>query len=342
MMLTLVSLGINSHMDMSLKGLEKAKEADLVYAEMYTMKMDTTIPELEELVGKKVTPLPRGGMEEHGEKLIKEAKTQEVVVLVGGDALSATTHVSLLLDAKQEGVETGVVHGSSIFTAITDTGLSIYKFGKTVTIPFPEKGPVDTVLRTLKENQEYGFHTLILLDLNMAEDKYLSIGAAIERLLETDKFSPDTLLVGVARLGGMFQTIKAGTADTLKRYDFGDSPHALIAPGKLHFLEEDALVELADCDREVFKIHKPQGEVDRLIAKYTKGCRKVLDELKKKDTPLTITEEQIKEMLEHTERYLDDAEYYWGEQKPVALTSVAYAEGILDALKLLGIVDFEW
>ena len=341
-MLTLVSLGINSHMDMSLKGLEKASEADLVYAEMYTMKMDTTVEELSQLVGKKVTPLPRGGMEEHGEKLIKEAKTQDVAVLVGGDALSATTHISLLLDAKQEGVETDVVHGSSIFTAITDTGLSIYKFGKTVTIPFPKKGPVDTALRILKENQEYGFHTLLLLDLNMAEDRYLSINEAIERLFETDKFPRGTLLVGVARLGSRFKTIKAGTAEELSRYDFGDSPHALIAPGKLHFLEEDALVELAGCNRDIFKTHKPQGEVDRLIAKYTKGCRKVLVQLKKNDTPLTITEAQIQEMLEHTERYLDDAEYYWGEQKPVALTSVAYAEGILDALKLLGIVEFEW
>ena len=79
MMLTLVSLGINSHMDMSLKGLEKAKQANKVYAEIYTMKMDTTIPELEELIGKKVTPLPRGGMEEHSERLINEAKTQDVV-----------------------------------------------------------------------------------------------------------------------------------------------------------------------------------------------------------------------------------------------------------------------
>ncbi len=342
MMLTLVSLGINSHMDMSLKGLEKAREAQSVYAEMYTMKMDTTIEELSELVGRKVIPLPRGGMEEHGDELIKEAKHHKVVVLVGGDALSATTHISLLLDARQEGIETDVVHGSSIFTSITDTGLSIYKFGKTVTIPYPEKGPVDTVLRTLKENHEYGFHTLMLLDLNMAEDKYLSIGEAINRLIETGKFSPESLLVGVARLGSMFPTIKAGSAEEMSLYDFGDSPHALIAPGKLHFLEEDALVELADCSRDVLSNHKVQGEVDRLIEKYTKGCRKVLDELKKKEYPVEVTDQMVQEMLEHTERYLDDAEYYWGEQKPVALTSVAYAEGILDALKLLGLVDFEW
>ena len=342
MKLTLVSIGINSHLDMSLKGVEAARNAERVYAEMYTMKMDTTLGELEELAGQQVIPLPRGGMEEQGGELINAAKEMDVAVLVGGDALSATTHISLLLDAKQEGVETEVIHGSSIFTSITDTGLSIYKFGKTVTVPFPEKGPVDSVLRTLQENHEYGNHTLMLLDLNMAEDRYLGINAAIERLFETEKISRDSLLVGVARLGSMFPTIKADTAEALARYDFGDSPHALIAPGKLHFLEEDALVALADCPRKIVEDHKVQGEVDRLIAKYTEGCRKVLKELKNKELPATITEEQVKEMIEHTERYLDDAEYYRTEQKGVALTSVAYAEGILDALKLLGLVEFEW
>jgi len=281
-------------------------------------------------------------MEEQGGELINAAKEMDVAVLVGGDALSATTHISLLLDARQEGVETEVIHGSSIFTSITDTGLSIYKFGKTVTVPFPEKGPVDSVIRTLQENHEYGNHTLMLLDLNMAEDRYLSINAAIERLFETEKFPRDSMLIGVARLGSLFPTIKADTAEALSRFDFGDSPHALIAPGRLHFLEEDALVTLAGCPRKVIDAHKVQGEVDRLIAKYTKGCRKVLDELKNKELPRTITEEQVKEMLEHTERYLDDAEFYRSEQKGVALTSVAYAEGILDALKLLGLVEFEW
>ncbi len=342
MKLTLVSIGINSHMDMSLKGVEAARQADRVYAEMYTMKMDTTLHELEELVGKPITPLPRGGMEEKGDELIKAAKEMDVAVLVGGDALSATTHISLLLDAKQEGVETEVIHGSSIFTSITDTGLSIYKFGKTITVPFPEKGPVDSVLRTLRENHEYGNHTLMLLDLNMEEDRYLSINDAIKRLFETEKFPRDSLLIGVARLGSRFPTIKADAAEALLRYDFGNPPHALIAPGRLHFLEEDALVELAGCPRDVVEAYKVQGEMDRLITKYTKGCRKVLDELKNRELPATITEEQVMEMLEHTERYLDDTEYYRGEQKAVALTSVAYAEGILDALKLLGLVEFEW
>jgi len=341
-MITLISIGINSHQDLSLKAIQAAQEADKIYAETYTMKLDTTIPELEETIGKKITPLKRNGMEEQADQLLQEAKTSNIAILVGGDALSATTHISLLLDAHDDGTPTQVIHGSSIFTAITDTGLSLYKYGKTVTIPLPEKGPVDTAIRTIKENYEHGLHTLLLLDLNMAQEKYLTIPQAIQRLLDTGEFNPDTLLIGVARLGSRFPEIKADTATELIRHDFGEPPHALIAPGRLHFLEEEALEALAGCPRKVLQSHKPVGETDRLIKKYTRSCRKVLEELEKHRLPAQISEEQIDELLKHTENYLDDAEYYQIDKKPVALTSVAYAEGILDALKLLGIVEFEW
>ena len=341
-MITLVSIGLNSHLDLSLRAINAAKNADKIYAETYTMKLETTITELEKTIGKTITPLERNGLEEQADQLLLEGKTKNIAILVGGDALSATTHISLLLDAKDDGTPTQVIHGSSIFTAITDAGLSLYKYGKTVTIPLPEKGPVDTVIRTIKENYEHGLHTLMLLDLNIEREKYLTIPQAIQRLLDTGDLEPDTLLVGVARLGSRNPEIRADTATELIQHDFGDPPYALIAPGRLHFLEEEALEALAGCPRKVIQGHNPIGETDRLITKYTQGCRRVLEELKPLNLPSKITENQVKELLKHTENYLDDAEYYQKDKKPVALTSVAYTEGILDALKLLGIVEFEW
>jgi diphthine synthase len=281
-------------------------------------------------------------MEEHAEKLLQEAKESDVAILVGGDALSATTHISLLLDAQDDRIKTNIVHGSSIFTAITDTGLSLYKFGKTVTIPLREKGPVDTVLKTIEENYEYRLHTLLLLDLNISQDKYLTINEAIKRLLETRQFNKNTLMVGVARLGSQSSLIKADAAINLLEHDFGAPPHALIAPGRLHFMEEEALESLAGCPRSLILSHNPMGQVDKLISKYTVSCRKVLKELTQHKNSIEISVEQVKDILSHAENYLDDAEYYWGEKKAVALTSVAYSEGILDALKLLGLVEFEW
>ena len=342
MTLTLISIGLSSHMDLSLRAIEAARHADTVYAETYTMKLDTTPQQLSETIGRPVQPLIRGGIEEEAEKLLNEASGGDVVILVGGDALTATTHISLVIDAARRGVPVKIVHGCSIITAVAETGLSLYKFGRTVTVPLPEKGPVDTVIRTLRDNREQGLHTLILLDLDEPRRRYLTVKQAIERLEETGEFNMDTLLVAVARLGSENQVIRADTAMNLKTHDFGDAPHAIVAPGRLHFMEEEALKVLAGCPPELLTGRKVQGETDRLIEKYGVGCRRVLGELKPNPLPKTINKAQVDEMLDHTNRYLDDAEYYRGMNNPVALTSVAYAEGVLDALKLLGLVEFEW
>ena len=342
MTLTLVSIGLNSHKDLSLRAIEAANQADTVYAETYTMKLDTTPQQLGETIGRPVHPLTRGLMEEDAEKLLMEAETGDVAILVGGDALTATTHISLVIYAARRGVPVKIVHGGSIITAVAETGLSLYKFGRTVTVPLPEKGPVDTVIRTLRDNREQGLHTLILLDLDEPEKRYLTVNQAITRLEETGEFNMDTLLVAVARLGSENKVIKADTAMNLKAQEFGDPPHTIVAPGRLHFMEEEALKALAGCPPELLTDRKVQGELDRLIEKYRVGCRRVLGELKPNPLPETIDKVQVDELLDHTKRYLNDAEYYRRENNPVALTSVAYAEGILDALKLLGLVEFEW
>ncbi len=342
MTLTLVSIGLSSHRDLSLRAVEAAGSADVVYAETYTMKLCTNPQRLGETIGRPVQSLTRGQLEDDAGRLLDEAMNRDVAVLVGGDALTATTHISLVVDAAKRGIPVKVIHGASVFTAVAETGLSLYKFGRTVTVPLPEKGPVDSVTRAIRENREHGLHTLMLLDLDEPNGRYLTIGQAITRLEETDEFSMDTLLVGVARLGSESRVIKADTAMNLKTQGFGDPPHVIVAPGRLHFMEEEALKALAGCPPELLKDRKVQGETDALIEKYSVGCRRVLEELKTGQLPKTIDRAGVAELLDHTKRYLDDAEYYRGEDKPVALTGVAYAEGILDALKLLGLVEFEW
>jgi diphthine synthase len=342
MTLKLVSIGLRDHLDLSLRAIEEIKTSEKVYFESYTMKLDTNYEQLEETTGKKVSILERGAMEEEASKLLREAAVQDISILVGGDALSATTHVSLLIDAKKQGIGTKVIHGASILTAIAETGLSIYKFGRTVTVPLPQKGPVDTVIRTLRENREHGLHTLLLLDLNIPGAEYLTIPQALIRLIDTDEFPPETLVVGLARIGNENQIIRADKAAQLISQSWGEAPHAIVIPGRLHFLEEEALKVLADCPPELLEGRLVMGEVERLIDKYSRSCRKVLDTIMLEDFPMEINEKKVKELLDHTERYLSDAQYYWGENNPVALTSVAYAEGILDALKLLGLADFQW
>ncbi len=346
MTLTLISIGLTDHTDMSQRALQAARDCDTLYAELYTMILDTDAQRLSEAIGKPVQELPRGRLEEDSSTLIDETLHTNIGILVGGDALTATTHISLLLEAAKSGVKTRVVHGSSILTAVAETGLSPYKFGRTVTLPLPEKAPPDTVLATLRENREHGLHTLILLDLDTANQEAHTIKRAIRILLDANQpetYDGDTLTVGVAHLGWENQEIKADSAGNLAaRAHFGDPPHVLIVPGRLHFHETEALKTLAGCPDEALEGHKPIGELDRLIEKYSAGCRKVIDELNVKGLPKTVTLEDVKAITEHAANYLDDGEYYQTERKATALASVSYAEGILDALRLLGLVEFEW
>ncbi len=326
---------------MSRRAVDEARRCDTLYAELYTMKLATTPTALSELLGKQVTLLPRGGLEERGGEVIDEARNRRVGVLVGGDCLSATTHISLVLDAAKRGVKTRIIHGSSIFTAVAETGLSLYKFGRTVTMPLPEKGPADTTRRGIEENLQSGLHTLVLLDLDAEKGVYMTISQALARLIEAGLKS-DTLVVGAARLGHDDSTMKAGKAGDLATQQFGDPPHSLVVPGSLHFLEEDALKTLAGCPPELLKERVVKPEIDGLIDKYTAGCRRVRNEMRLGALPTEVTGERIEALLDHVDRYVADAKYYRGERKSTALTSVAYAEGILDALKLLGLAEFEW
>ena len=169
--------------------------------------------------------------------------------------------------------------------------------------------------------------------------------AHIRTLLEAESpeaYNPDTLTVGVARLGWNDQTIKADTAGGLTDHDFGDPPHALIIPGRLHFLEAEALGTIGGCPPEALEHHRPASTIDTLIEKYTTSCRKAMDKLETREPTKAITPDEVKALIQHAERYLNDADHYAEERKATALASVSYAEGILDALRLLGLVQFEW
>ena len=343
MTLTLISTGLADHNDMSLKAQQAAQQCHKLYAEQYTTILNTTLQQLEQTTQHKITPLPRSAYEETSQQILQEAKTHDIGILIGGDSLTATTHISLILDATKQGIPTRIIHGSSILTAIAETGLSLYKFGRTVTLPLPDKAPPDTVLQTLIDNREQGLHTLILLDLDTQNP--LTADKAIQTLLDADKpeaYNKTTITVALTRLGWPDSTITADTAENLTQHHYGPPPHTLIVPGKLHFHEEEALQTLAGLPPKALETHNPTGEVQRLTTKYLKSCRQAIQNLKKTTPPDQLTTDNINSLIQHATNYLDDSEYYAQEKKATALASVSYAEGILDALRLLGLVDFQW
>jgi len=83
--------------------------------------------------------------------------------------------------------------------------------------------------------------------------------------------------------------------------------------------------------------------MEELVSKYILASEQVLKELQTCESPECFDSAKVKEIIEYAHAYLKDAKYYRQEGKfDVSLTSVAYCEGLLDALRLLGIVKFEW
>jgi hypothetical protein len=81
-----------------------------------------------------------------------------------------------------------------------------------------------------------------------------------------------------------------------------------------------------------------------LVAKYISNTGKVFQEIK---TPtcaeIKLDKEKIQDIIEYARNYFEDSKYHCDQKKfEVALTSVAYCEGLLDALRLLGVAEFQW
>ncbi len=257
--LIFVGLGLGDLEDMSLRALNALRECDRVFAEFYTSKMiDSSAQDLELMIGKEVTVLTRRDVEE-GDAVVKAAKASRVAFVTAGDPMVATTHVDMRLRAEDAGIRTRLIHGASIQTACaTALGLQPYKFGRTVTLPFPEPGyrptsPYDNIL----ENKERGLHTLVLLDIREQEGRYMSAGEGVRWLSDAEQelrkglIVDKTLICAGARVGSDTERIIAGYPPDIISADLGPPLHALVIPGKLHFLEAKALVRFAGAPPDI-------------------------------------------------------------------------------------------
>jgi diphthine synthase len=251
--LTFVGLGLNDEEGISFRGLKETRNADSVFMELYTSLLpEFSLKRFEALAGKKVTMLSRRDLEEaNGEAVLKAAENGGAVLLVPGDPFVATTHVSLRIEAEKRGIKTRIVHGASAISAVIGlSGLHNYKFGKTVTIPFPENSS-ETPYNVIVQNKTRGLHTLCLLDLKADEQRFLSVNEGLQSLLSVERktrkgaVTSETLAVGAARVGSVNPALKADWAGELLKYDFGGPPQSLIFPGELHFMEAEALIRLA-------------------------------------------------------------------------------------------------
>ena len=234
-MFNLIGLGLNLN-NLSKEAVSIVKKADKIYLESYTIDFPYTFEELEKSLGKKIIKLAREPVEE--EKFVEEAKNKNIVLLVYGSPLMATTHISLLLKCKKEKINYQILNNASVFDAVAETGLQFYKFGKTASLPsWKDKGKSLSFTEIILNNISIHAHTLILVDMNLHLKEALE---ELEEAFKEKKIKYDKIVV-CSRLGTEKSKIIYGKIEELKKQKL-ELPICFILPSKLHFLEEEALM----------------------------------------------------------------------------------------------------
>ena len=271
MVLYLIGLGLCNEKDITVRGLEYIKQSDYIYMEYYTSILGIDSTKLEEYYGKKIILADREMIEIGFDKeILEKAKTSKVSLLVVGDPFSATTHIDLYLRCIHEGVKVEVVNNASILNSIGITGLSLYRFGETVSIPFfTEKWRPYSFYDKICRNYNNDLHTLILLDIKVKEiseenltkkkkiyekPRFMTVNQALEELLEASEKSEniienkgliteENLCYGVARIGSESQIVKAGKIKDIIKFDFGKPLHSVVICAKTLSSIEKEVVE---------------------------------------------------------------------------------------------------
>jgi len=235
--MALFLIGTGVAFDVTLSGVEAIKRCQEAYIETYTNPIgEEKIRELEADVGKGITLLDRSHLE--SPYLVDRAESANVCLLVSGDPLTATTHITLVIEAKKRGIPVHVIHNSSIHSvAPARAGLQMYRFGKTASLvnPRPNYKPTSS-LDIIRENLARNLHTLVLLD---TEPEPMDARAALGMLSEFDS------AVILSRVGHEDERITYGKIKDLEKARLGKPPFTVIVPAKLHPVEEEYLESLA-------------------------------------------------------------------------------------------------
>ncbi|MDG7005558.1 MAG: diphthine synthase [Nitrososphaerota archaeon] len=343
--LVFVGLGLGER-GVSLAGVDAIRASDLAYFERYTSPPSPTLLEgLEAATGKKIVTIGREAVED-GKVILEAASRSKVVLAVQGDPMIATTHSDLRVRAARKGIQTRVVHGATIpAAAASESGLHFYKFGATITFTVESASHHQDVYQRIHRNLLEGRHTLLLLEYDVEKGKGADPGMVAESLLEAERnfkrevVNERTLALVLGRVGMRDQTMIGDSLGELRARTFGPPPHCVIVPGRLHFTEEEALESFAKLEKG--EISDNSAGVKRtaqvLVPRYVEKAHRALAEAR------AALKDQYKDVLENAELYLKDSEAFLAnDQDELAMLSVGYAEGLVDALAFKGEVKLSW
>jgi diphthine methyl ester synthase len=250
-MFYLIGIGLKPK-QMTLEALETLKACDQLFLEGYTSEYsEGLLRELEVLIGKKFKLLGREGVEQEFESALMSAKKNDIALMIFGNALTATTHLQLLLDAKEQGIKYKVIPGISITNTIAETGLDEYKFGRIITLCYhTENFEPDSFYEQIKENQKIGLHTLALLDIKKDEkpQRMMNCKEAIdllEKIASKKGEKVDWEFIGLIGMASEKQKIIIGKEKIFASEKINELfPQSLIILGKTNEKEKEALENL--------------------------------------------------------------------------------------------------
>ena len=245
-----IGLGLGGPSSLSLEVINILKSVDEVYFEIYTNFTSSSMEEYQNFLNISIKPVYRNSLENESKSFLLQNKNSNRALLVSGDPFIATTHYMLLLEAVQLGLHVEVYNNISIYSlAPSLTGLSAYKFGKTVTIAFTDRIKSEASYDLIKENIKIDAHTLVLLDIDLEKKTFLSIDKGLRFLLDIDSrrsekiFTDSTMIIALNKLGSPSARIESKSIKELLTipWETYGAPQAFIIPGKLSTPEKEIL-----------------------------------------------------------------------------------------------------
>jgi diphthine synthase len=231
-MLYIIGLGLNE-MGITLEGLEATKKCNKVYLDSYTVDFPYETKKLEEIISKKIIILKRDEIE--SDFLIKDSIKEDISLLVYGSPLFATTHMSLITEAKKQKINVKIIYSASVFDSIAQTGLQLYKFGKITSIPKWKKNYEPcSFIDIINENMSINAHSLALVDIGL---EFKGSLAQLENACKKKKLEINKIIV-CSNLGSEKTKIIYGDIKNLKKNKI-NSPFCIIIPSKMHFFEKE-------------------------------------------------------------------------------------------------------
>jgi diphthine synthase len=349
-MLYLIGAGIYDTFEMC-NSINILKDCDRIYIEKFTSPISDNFIQIlkSNLEPRKKIEFVKRWFVEDGRQILDESKTLNVGLVSYGDPTIATTFTELRIRAIKNNIIVKVIHAASGITSLVgESGLQIYKMGKLVTM-MEERQSAISVYTTIFNNLNLNCHTIILTEYRQDENEsvfFLKPNDVFSRLLEVEKdiqyefVSEDSFLIVLSRIGTDKQRIVSGKIKSLFGIDYGKGPHAIIFPSKLHFTEEDALLNLTEVvDTPSDNAAVIKSISDHMVSRYEPMIRNEIKQIR--ESLISRKKENIRlEMLENAELYLDDAiQFFRQGKKELAVLAIGYADGLVDSIKQMLEID---